>query len=854
MGDDQDKACCSKPDITVFETCHRCGNLVSFENLRQQAVKTYERDNQPIEDANLPRRHPRMKDSRNCLRLLDLDEGTFPVLSGRFKCTEIQHVPPYEAVSYTWGGEDGDYSKPKFIIIGGKLFPITKNCDAALRKIRKQDEAKVIWIDALCINQNDVKERSAQVSQMNKIFSGAQKVHIYLGNNIDDTTASKALDVLRPMGNLDDFSAALADVDTAVAVKRLFTQAYFSRMWIIQEVLLAKAAELHWGNGSAPWQALSDKHLDLIEGRYGSCFPDWMRIRAGTKNFRNPEALGELLFSAMASSAKNDRDKVYGIYGLLFDPEEEGLTVDYSLSVREVFTNMAAHLVTKNNALEAVLQHVNCEAPPVDGERLPSWVPDFRSAPSTSIFSVPRRRLEIRSSVQSHEVVFSCGADGLRLRGHRLRIFQNEHQHGPGNAFTFGWEVEGEHFESHPSLFRFVAVGMADDVDFRAWFDVGFDPEYDIIFCTPNGLTLHLKRHPTRGDAWTFSGGCHLSVLGNFSDIVVRNRRTSFADAMFSLSLEDLEDLWKFCTDLRSILQGRPVQVGSAVFIPPDTRMGRENADDAFNAYRDLYTGGTLDILGPKGTLEPDLQTMVDFQDFWEKEDTWKTLHTLYTAVHRPEGYDTQNIELLCQSWLLDYEKAEDLLNLLKQSIASNVEDVAPTFLEHLEAWKSTTGKLFKALHWTHEHSWPFKSFPGVWHRLWDGNWDWDWNWHWNEDSGAEDSPRGEEGRFDLLIKKNFERVLHKFNAFADTYRSLAWEFARQMDVLEPWGGEWSETIRLIPRFLTIRDQFSLEDLLRLKNLFQLVDLFQLQECSVQRGALRQEDIEIGQAETVTIL
>ncbi|KAJ4329094.1 hypothetical protein N0V84_000453 [Fusarium piperis] len=378
MGDIQDMCGCGKPDITIIEMCRGCGNPVNFEDLRQQAIDTYERDNLPIEDPNLPRRHLRIGDPSNSLRVLHLDDGTSPVLSGTFERASITHLPPYEAVSYCWGGEDGDYTKSEFIIVGGRLFPITKNCSAVLRKIRKPNKKRVIWIDSICINQNDVNERSVQVSQMGKIFSAARKVHIYLGNNIDDGIASKALHVLRSMGNLREFSMRLKN--RAEAVKTLFSQTYFSRMWIIQEVLLAKSVALHWGTATSPWRTLSEGHLEELK-KYGidSCIPEWMRIRATTKNFRNSETLGELLFSAMGSTASNDRDKVYGIYGLLFDAEEEGLTVDYSLSVKQVFTNMAVHLIKKHNALGAVLRHCNHHTAMIDGEQLPSWAPDFRT-------------------------------------------------------------------------------------------------------------------------------------------------------------------------------------------------------------------------------------------------------------------------------------------------------------------------------------------------------------------------------------------------------------------------------------------------------------------------------------------
>ncbi|RSM08637.1 hypothetical protein CEP52_004599 [Fusarium oligoseptatum] len=518
MTDVQEKCDCRKPDVNIDETCGGCGNLVNFEHLRQRAVDTYDRDGQPIEDSNLPRRHLRIQNPSNSLRLLHLDDKN------------VSHSQWHVRKSF-------DHPSPssEFIIIGGRLFPITKNCAAVLRKIREAKTKRVIWIDSLCINQNDVKERSVQVSQMGKIYSGAQKVHIYLGNNVDDETASEAFHVLNSVEDLDEFSMRLGG--RAMSVKALFTQPYFSRMWIIQEVLLAKSAELHWGTATIPWRALSEGHLEQFKkaGIDGD-IPEWIRIRAINKNFRNSETLGELLFSAMGSNASNDRDKVYGIYGLLFDAEEEGLTVDYGLSVKRVFTTMAVHLIRKHNTLQAVLRHANHDSPLIDGERLPSWVPDFRSRCVPKDLSISfdgSSELKIHSSTSSEDVIASFGENELYLRGHRLRIFQDGDE-----------SIQDR---------KIVQCKMRDIMwEIHANFPVTFKPKEHVVFWMSNGLFLHLKRHSARKDTYTFLGQCVLKHSDPFPTLVVRDRPRSFADAMFGLDFltwKDLTSLWKLYTD-----------------------------------------------------------------------------------------------------------------------------------------------------------------------------------------------------------------------------------------------------------------------------------------------------------------
>ncbi|RSL73750.1 hypothetical protein CEP54_000116 [Fusarium duplospermum] len=575
---------------------HEMCGCISFEELRQRAVDTYDKDDQPIEDPSLPRRHSPMKDPKRCLRLLHLNDSTSHVLSGRFECDWIHRVRPYEAVSYTWGGEDGDYTKTEFILIDGKLFPITKNCAAVLHKIRKPGETLAIWIDSICINQNDVNERSVQVSQMGKIFSGAQKVHIYIGSNVDDRTVSNAFYVLGSVWNLSDFNTMLSvRKDREQAVKTLFAQTYFSRMWVIQEVLLAKTAELHWGSASIPWQVFNKDHLKVLRNGIDSYIPEWMRIRATKKNFRNSETLGELLFSAMGSTASNHRDKVYGIYGLLLDAEEEGLTVDYTLSVSQVFTNMAVHLIKKQNALRAVLQHANRHAPLVDGEQLPSWVPDFRSRSVSKEVSISRdgfEDLDVDSSITLEELTMP----GL------LR------------------ESPTEYSKARTKI----------KVQVRAKFPVAFDPLDHTIFWMPDGTILQLERHPNREDAYIFLGECAIKGLGKFPGLVLHYRHP---DVMDGLELSDLKPLWELCMNLGCISHSERerIQFGLKDLKLPDTSMGWEKAEhacDLLAQYFHQWNAYDFERLLDRNRtpLEPDARQMLQFLQFYQSDETWEVL------------------------------------------------------------------------------------------------------------------------------------------------------------------------------------------------------------------------------------
>lgn len=85
----------------------------------------------------------------------------------------------YEACSYCWGSPYGTLP----ITCDDRTLLVTPNLLEALRRLRKQDEPRTLWVDALCINQSDPVERSAQVQQMRDIYAKARRVIVWLGED-----------------------------------------------------------------------------------------------------------------------------------------------------------------------------------------------------------------------------------------------------------------------------------------------------------------------------------------------------------------------------------------------------------------------------------------------------------------------------------------------------------------------------------------------------------------------------------------------------------------------------------------------------------------------------------------------
>ncbi|KAG4028112.1 hypothetical protein MFRU_024g00820 [Monilinia fructicola] len=166
----------------------------------------------------------------------------------------------YEALSYEW--KEASQNDP-MIIVNDKRIIIRKNLYHALKQIRLPETYRYIWIDALCINQRKIKERNSQVQIMGQIYSGASKVIVWLGNAEDnsdnaikmlqDVSAQVVLNHTQQISyeeyedQLDQLSSDYKHEDWKALVA-LCQRPYWSRIWVLQEVHLAKSYEVRCGS------------------------------------------------------------------------------------------------------------------------------------------------------------------------------------------------------------------------------------------------------------------------------------------------------------------------------------------------------------------------------------------------------------------------------------------------------------------------------------------------------------------------------------------------------------------------------------------------------------------------------
>jgi hypothetical protein len=131
--------------------------------------------------------YPALNTTRS-FRVLKLHGSFRSALTCELIEASLDAPPPFEALSYAWDAQSTDQS----LICNGRLVQITPNCEAALRRLRYKVASRVLWIDAICIDQKSDAERSHQVQLMGQIYRAAQQVLVWLGESEGDKGVRQA--------------------------------------------------------------------------------------------------------------------------------------------------------------------------------------------------------------------------------------------------------------------------------------------------------------------------------------------------------------------------------------------------------------------------------------------------------------------------------------------------------------------------------------------------------------------------------------------------------------------------------------------------------------------------------------
>jgi hypothetical protein len=288
--------------------------------------------------------------------------------SSPLKCriVHIELTPelPYLALSYTWGAS----SQTSLLLVDGQELNIRTNLWSALWHLREdmrrsskcldmRSFPQYMWIDAICINQDDIAERNHQVQLMRQVFGYASEVLVWLGIEADDSRL--AMEVLQDVCESYNWSDALK------AIARLFNREYWTRMWIIQEIGLAEKVTLRCGGQSVDWGSIksiqSKLYIDsrtvklatrIDQSHAMQLFRQWSNQKPHTSprlwqsDGGHAGSLQGLLETFKDFKCSDPRDKVFALLGLASDCQNGELLPDYSKSILDVYVDVIYHCNT----------------------------------------------------------------------------------------------------------------------------------------------------------------------------------------------------------------------------------------------------------------------------------------------------------------------------------------------------------------------------------------------------------------------------------------------------------------------------------------------------------------------------
>lgn len=305
--------------------------------------------------------HEKIDLERSAFRLLQVLRGDQPTI----ECILYQaylsgsDTIPYDALSYTWGNQ----GKTASVLVNGKAMKITPNLHSAFQHFRSPKVDKVLWIDAICIDQDDERERGHQVQQMCRIYSQAEETLVWLGQSTHETDL-----LMETLRRLEQYSSVheyrtwelkqwnifweLIPRDPLwqliKGLKTLLERPWFKRIWVLQEIARSTKASIWCGSKSVQAHifAIAPSLIGIEPERHCQAvldiMPGHLRDNSWWSESRD---LYNLLTKFRESEASDPRDKVYALLGISSDAQDtDGLRPDYTKSVQQVIQDTSSFL------------------------------------------------------------------------------------------------------------------------------------------------------------------------------------------------------------------------------------------------------------------------------------------------------------------------------------------------------------------------------------------------------------------------------------------------------------------------------------------------------------------------------
>ncbi|KAH7320748.1 heterokaryon incompatibility protein-domain-containing protein [Stachybotrys elegans] len=386
---------------------------------------------------NNPYRYePLSKDKRE-IRIFTLYPGqASDPLRGKLSTVLMQNKPTYDALSYVWGPMlfenaliiEGNSPKAGSPGSNGGIIQINKNLMRALKDIRHKRKPRAMWVDMICINQEDVSERGHQVSFMADVYREARRVVIWLDEPIIPSSAPfKALSrfqrsiyevksesgMREKLGSLFRRKVHLLDHEEQfwLPVIKVLSNAYWRRLWVQQEVYLARKVDCFCRADKVSGEGLLRFVTSLkgvlrdpfYQGKTYRLFESYATEKGPTLfgsyqdgrfyalqtdkcSARYESSLLEIFLNSRKLSSSKREDRVYGLLGISRDYKPGDIDVNYNLSLEQVYSQVIQHYIKTYGSLVFLCYRANTDSLQQDFS-FPSWLP----CPEKGSSCYPRR-------------------------------------------------------------------------------------------------------------------------------------------------------------------------------------------------------------------------------------------------------------------------------------------------------------------------------------------------------------------------------------------------------------------------------------------------------------------------------
>ncbi|KAF7526494.1 hypothetical protein G7054_g10751 [Neopestalotiopsis clavispora] len=301
------------------------------------------------------------------LRLLPSEDVTASLRGGliEYSLEEMYtEASSYDALSYAWG----DPEMSQAITIDGLKLPITANLHAALMHLRHRHVERLLWVDQLCIDQNNEKEKEGQIKLMSQIYAGANCVTVWLGEDKDESNS--AMEDLRTIGR-ERFTRSEEEHVVSDRVSRLLERPWFHRIWVLQEVGVARRIQIRCGRSVIDGHAFA-LAAEVLKSTSETCAKEQAlhnKIQSAAflikqSIFKPPYhgpptttggicSFGELVDMFHGREATKSHDKIYALLGMSStDMDGSGLLPDYTVPFGQLFERLIKFIMSNQLTVE----------------------------------------------------------------------------------------------------------------------------------------------------------------------------------------------------------------------------------------------------------------------------------------------------------------------------------------------------------------------------------------------------------------------------------------------------------------------------------------------------------------------